>query len=241
MKEQRFIQTEIRSEAEGVLVGRALTYGSYSTDRNLGFRERIMPGAFSKSLKRCASGKCDHYATFNHNIAQIIARCANGTLQISGDNRGVNFRTKLDMGVSYAQDLWRNVRSGIIRGCSFGMVVNGQDWDDMDDEETGERCVRRSISDADLIECSPVVFPAYDDEGDTDVQARAASLFPEGIPVEIRSRFPNMQEHLLPSAVIDARNRAKAARLNSEMRSKVDADSATERRRQAAIRQRELV
>jgi phage head maturation protease len=99
MREQRFIQTEIRSEAEGVLVGRALTYGSYSTDRNLPFRERIQKGAFDKSIKRCASGKCDHYSTFNHDVSQIIARCSNGTLQISGDNRGVNFRTKLDMGV----------------------------------------------------------------------------------------------------------------------------------------------
>jgi hypothetical protein len=128
-----------------------------------------------------------------------------------------------------------------VRGCSFGMVVNSDDFDEMDDPDTGERCVRRSVNDADLIECSPVVFPAYDDDGDTDVQARAASLFPEGIPMEIRSRFPNMQEHLLPSAMLDARNRAKAARLNSQTKELVDADAASERRRQAAIRQREMV
>jgi len=81
---------------------------------------------------------------------------------------------------------------------------------------------RRTVREARLLSVDPVVHPAYGQKGSTSIQARARQLWPEGLPVEVRSRFPKLEEQL------------KLATLLSPV-------SADERRRQAAIRQRGFV
>jgi HK97 family phage prohead protease len=65
-----------------------------------------------------------------------------------------------------AEHVVESIKRGDITGMSFGFRIKRQEWD-----ETDENNPLRTILNVDLIEVSPVVFPAYPQ---TDVSARAA-------------------------------------------------------------------
>jgi HK97 family phage prohead protease len=62
-----------------------------------------------------------------------------------------------------ARDLIENVRHGNVSGMSIGMLVVKEEW-----RKAGDR-LTRSLIDINLIEISPVTFPAY--EGTSIVEA----------------------------------------------------------------------
>lgn len=138
------------------LVGYAAVYAPALSEDLGGFREKISPGAFDKSLESNA----DIRALWDHNTSQPLARTTNGSLKVSSDKRGLRVEIELPEGVSYADDLRQLVRSGVVNQMSFGFLVppGGDAWDK--DEEGN---ALRTLNSIDLHEVSVVSIPAYPD------------------------------------------------------------------------------
>ena len=117
------------------------------------FDEEVVPGAFSKSL----SDGDDVRALFNHDSSLVIGRRSANTLRLSEDATGLGIEIDLP-DTTAARDLVANIESGNIDGMSFGFRAREQEWI----EKEGHPELRRLI-DLELIEVSPVTFPAYSD------------------------------------------------------------------------------
>jgi uncharacterized protein len=167
------------------LIGRAVTYNSLSkvmpSQSGFAFRERVLPGAFSRSL---ASGS-DVVSTFNHNESDIpLGRTSSGTLKLSDGPQGLDFAVLLDPNNSAHKNLYSACQRQDVNQCSFGFSTDDDYFDDdpacKDDD--GNRCARRTIKNATLYSVDVVVHPAYNE---TTVAARGLgskilnTLFPK--------------------------------------------------------------
>ncbi len=152
--EQRKISSlgsvELRGSSNGTeLSGYAAVYGQIAPIGN--FDERIVSGAFNRSL----SNGADVRALYNHRDSDVIARRSAGTLKLSEDDKGLRFHMRIP-NTQAARDLVENIRHGNISGMSIGFVVKKERW-----TRSGDRALR-SLVEVDLIEVSPVTFPAYE-------------------------------------------------------------------------------
>lgn len=136
-------------DAPPVLEGYAAVFGELSLDLG-GFREVIMPGAFSESLGG------DIRAVWNHDAKYVLGRTSNGTLQITEDDRGLRVRI-YPPDTTWARDLLVSIRRGDVSQMSFAFRVpeGGEEW-----HSSGDMLVRK-VHKVELIEVSPVTFPAY--------------------------------------------------------------------------------
>jgi HK97 family phage prohead protease len=152
------VTTEIREAPNGgwILTGHAAVFGSESGDLG-GFREVIQRGAFRKVLKR---DNLDVAALFNHDQNQILARTTNGTLTLREDPRGLVYEATV-ADTSYGRDLKVLLERGDVSQSSFAFRVRaeGQVWTDAPDGTM----IRTITEFDDLLDVSPVVFPAYSD------------------------------------------------------------------------------
>lgn len=148
------------------IAGIAAAYGVKSAPIGGVFRERIQPGAFSRSL---ATG-ADVRALFNHDPNQILGRTKSGTLELRDSPEGLRFTVQLNPKSGLHNDVYQAIKRGDIDSCSFGFTVpdGGDDWGD-DDEDRSMKL--RTLRRVDLLDVSAVSFPAYP-EG-TQVSARA--------------------------------------------------------------------
>lgn len=179
MKRETRAITELRAEGTvdaPILTGYAARFGVLS--HNLGgFKEQIAPGAFTRSLKEQA----DVMATFNHDPNKPLGRTKSGTLEISQDEHGLQWRCMLDPTNSDHRNIYASVKRMDIDQCSFAFYVggDGQDWQDADGTD-GVYAIR-TLKDVDLVDVSAVTYPAYPG---TSVDAR--SLFPDGVIESIK-------------------------------------------------------
>ena len=116
------------------------------------FRERFAPGAFTQSL-----AADDQRALWSHDMSRVLGRTGNGTLRLFEDEIGLRFELDLP-NTTLGNDTYETIKRGDVDGVSFGFIPRKQEWD-----ETNESGVIRTISDAELLEISPVAFPAYPD------------------------------------------------------------------------------
>ncbi len=142
---------ELRSDGgKRTLAGYAAIFQS-EADIGASFREMVMPGAFTETLK-----KHDARALFDHDSGRLLGRKSNGTLRLKEDERGLAVEIDLP-DTSDGRDIAELVSRGDLDGMSFGFVVTHDEWD-----ETKTPAVRR-IHAVDLHEVSAVTFPAYVD------------------------------------------------------------------------------
>ena len=200
-KEFRYNPIQLRavrsqsSDSPGSIVGYASTFSSLSTDLG-NFRERVAPGAFRNSL---ANGD-DVKGLIQHNPTLIIGRTRNKTLRLSEDSVGLRMECDLP-NTSYARDLMASVNRGDLSEMSFAFTVddNGDDWDEENDPETNERIAVRTLRSVKLMDVSVVTYPAYRDTQVSSVDpvakvlGRSHNYFPEGVPLEVRSRVPALR------------------------------------------------
>lgn len=140
---------ELRADDGKKLGGIAIVYNS-ETQIGDYFRERIMPGAFAKSLLG------DVRALYNHDSNAVLGRTKAKTLRLQDSANALSF--ELDLPDTQAgRDLAVSVQRGDITGSSFGFRVTKQEWD-----ETGPLPLR-SVIEAELYEISPCGDPAYED------------------------------------------------------------------------------
>jgi len=157
------------ADEDFALEGTAISYDCLSQDLG-GFRERIMPGAFTRSLKEGTDVKC----LMNHDPNFLLGRTKSGTLQLKDSRTGLGFRCQLDRNNTAHQNIYASVKRGDLSECSFAFIVP-QGGDAFDEAtENGKRFVRRTVMEASLRDVSVVVDPAYNAKGATSVDARTA-------------------------------------------------------------------
>jgi HK97 family phage prohead protease len=147
--EQRAYDGELKAAVEGRTVeGYASVFNSMSEDLG-GFREIILPGAFSNVLDN------DVRALYNHDSNYLLARTSSGTLELKEDDKGLYYRFEMP-NTSYGNDMLELFRRGDLSQSSFGFTVEKDSWK----LENGQhvRYIERVGS---LFDVSPVVYPAY--------------------------------------------------------------------------------
>jgi HK97 family phage prohead protease len=102
----------------GEVVGYSSVYNSLSENLN-GFRERVAPTAFLKSLRENADVRC----LINHDPSLIIGRTTNRTLRLSSDSTGLRMACSLP-DTSYARDLYASISRGDVNSMSFAFTVD---------------------------------------------------------------------------------------------------------------------
>jgi HK97 family phage prohead protease len=191
-----------------------------------GFRERILPGAFTRSLE----AKQDTVCLWNHDTNKILGRVKAGTLRLAQDSRGLKYVVDLP-NTQEARGFHESVSRGDVTGSSFGFQLanDDQDWDEAQDEEDRSYFVRRSIKNVtNLLDCSPVIYPAY---GGTEVQARSTAV----IPVELRSHVEALNRNVHRPArkhfIMPTPAECLQITLNAEARNKAEQQTVINRRR----------
>lgn len=145
----------------GTLEGYWAMYNVWSGDLGW-FRERIMPGCFSK----CLAGGQDVRCLVDHDTGKIIGRQSAKTLTLIEDDKGVRFENQLP-DTTVGRDTLTSVRRGDLTGMSFCFETVTDKWSER--TENGKTVVERDLIEANVYEISPVAFPAYED---TLVEAR---------------------------------------------------------------------
>jgi HK97 family phage prohead protease len=174
--------TEIRAEGDGKkLVGYAAVFNSLSEEL-WGFREKIAPGAFQRSINAGA----DVRALFNHDPNFVLGRTTAKTLSLSEDSRGLKVEIS-PPDIQWANDLVASITRKDITQMSFGFRVVKEQWEEKEDENI------RTLLDVDLFDVAPVTFPAYTG---TSIQSR--SLAERDLDIEGIERVFIRVEHKLP-------------------------------------------
>jgi len=124
-----------------------------------GFREKVLKGAFKRTIK----GN-DIRSLFNHEPNLILGRNKAGTLEITEDEHGLHYRTRLP-NTTYANDLRESIDRGDVTQCSIGFQVVKEIWDNGYKD--------RSLEEVKLFDVGPVTFPASEK---TEVKLRSAML-----------------------------------------------------------------
>lgn len=161
------------------------------------FRERMLPGAFKRSLERPTT---DIAAIWNHNTDLILGRRSAGTLELAEDDRGLRVVIR-PPDTQWGRDAVTSVKRKDVVGMSFGFNVSRPE---------GERWVRgsndepvRELLDVDLMEVSPATFPIYPG---TRIQARALAQACEARGLKVD---PALYSTSLTEAEVPARFRAQ--------------------------------
>lgn len=161
--ERRSYKVELRAkeakEGEAPSIeGYAAVFNSMSEEL-MGFREIIMPGAFDRALEEGH----DVRALWNHNSDMVLGRTKSGTLRLSVDEKGLKIENDLP-DTQAGRDALTLIKRGDVDQMSFAFRTIKDQWR----TEEGEQV--RELLDVELLDVSPVAYPAY---AETQVSARA--------------------------------------------------------------------
>jgi HK97 family phage prohead protease len=171
-------RVEKRQDKPSQIVGYPAKFNTLSVPL-WGFRERILPGAFTTSLAEGA----DVRALMNHDPNRVLGRTGPGTLRLREDSIGL--RMEVDApDTTYARDLLISLERRDIDQGSFQFRTITDKWQ----MENGENV--RDLVAVELIDTSVVTFPAY---GDTPMEVRSA-LWPSGVPDELLAHVPELRQ-----------------------------------------------
>lgn len=218
---------ELRAEQSGnefKIVARAVKYGAKSNPGvpGKGMYERVMPGAFKRSLESGGDVK----ALLNHDENFILGRTENQTLRLNDSKDSLRFEVRLNPNVQFHRDVHALVQAGTLNECSFAFACepDGDEYSQEKDER-GQACVVRSIRSAKLFDVSIVANPAY---GNNATAAEARSLAYEFQPdtdpeaLEIATRMARLGELVRAdreATLADAENIVAAYRQGEALRS----------------------
>jgi HK97 family phage prohead protease len=140
------------------------------------FRERIMPGAFDKTI-----AERKPVLMFDHGQHPMVGSIPIGTItDLRPDARGLYVKATLadNWLIEPVRDA---VRSGAISGMSIRMSVINDDWG-----VGRDRVPERSVREVALAELGPVVFPAYEN---TQVSVRSREIITALADPEVRTEL----------------------------------------------------
>jgi HK97 family phage prohead protease len=142
------VDVQCRAELRGDKLGGYAAVFDETADLGVLGRERLARGAFDVALKNS-----DVRALYNHHPLYVLGRESAGTLRLHADEHGLEYEVDLP-DTTYARDLRTLVERGDVTGASFGFVPGLHAWD-------SDRQVRTHTSVKQLVDVSPVTFPAY--------------------------------------------------------------------------------
>jgi len=182
------------------IVGYAASFGRDSL--LLGdFIERIEPSAFDIVKERVdGEGKpLETRCLYNHSPDHLLGRFPT-TMRMTVDEKGLRYECLLPESRS---DIAELIERGDLKGSSFSFVISdgGERWEIEDGKS-----IRVVTSIKSLLDCGPVVYPAYGDAS-VSVAKRSYEQFVSGSVAKTRSRSST-----LPVA------KARAAKVSAEMR-----------------------
>ena len=144
-------------------------------------KEQIAPEAFDKT------DFSDVIMQYNHE-GRVFARTSNGTLVLSTDDHGLHTRANL-AGTELGRQVYDEIRGGYTTKMSFGFRVAKDKREDIEDAETGQITILRTILEvAKLFDVSPVSMPANDA---TAISARALG---EGLIAEVAEEIRRRED-----------------------------------------------
>lgn len=109
-----------------------------------------------------------------HDFSKPLASVKAGTLELTPDEKGLHFTATLDDSVSYASDVFQNVKSGNVDSMSFRFDID-DGGDEFTQDEQGK--ITRTIKQVkDLFEVSTVTLAAYD-QANVQVDKRSYEEF----------------------------------------------------------------
>ena len=160
----RFLETRSLNQFEGMearaettddaikISGRGAVFNKWYTV--FGFKERVSPGAFTKTLRE----NLDIRGMFNHDPNFLLGRTKSGTMDVSDDGVGLAYEIRADPLDPQAQSVARKIARGDIDGSSMAFFVpEGKDeWK----RNAQGRPTHRTILEVELIETGPVTMPA---------------------------------------------------------------------------------
>ena len=147
---------ELRKSGAGAhyrtLVGYAAVFEPSLSDDLGGFREKIQRGAFADALQRNG----DVRLLFDHDTASVLARTANGSLELQEDDHGLRVWARVDMRDPDVARVAAKLANGTVDQMSFAFTVEDDEFDDS--SGTPIRTIRKV---RDIYEVSVVSIPAY--------------------------------------------------------------------------------
>ncbi|HEG43235.1 MAG TPA: HK97 family phage prohead protease [Phycisphaerales bacterium] len=152
------IELRVADGDDAKIAGYAAKFGKWSEDLG-GFREKIRIGAFDAVMDD------DVRALKNHDPNLLLGRTKSGTLRLTANKTGLRFEVDMP-DTNVGRDTVEEIRRGDISGCSFGFIVDVDEWRYLQDDIV-ERTI---ISFRKLFDVGPVTYPAYPD---TSVAARS--------------------------------------------------------------------
>lgn len=158
---------ELRMDGDATKIsGYAAVFDQFSHDLG-GFKEKIAPGAFARVL----GSKPNVLGLFNHDMDNLLASTAAGTLRMEEDHRGLRYEFDLDATDPDHQRVIAKVRRGDLRGSSFAFKTNPKtdEWT-TDGRNYPVRIVHEVSA---LRDVGPVTAPAY---GQTEGAGKALAL-----------------------------------------------------------------
>jgi len=185
-------------EGYGSIFGNADSYG-----------EIVMPGAFAKSLAKHAKEKTSPLMLWQHNWENPIGVWD----ELSEDSKGLFGKGRLLRGVQKADEAHIIMKNGAIRGLSIG-------YREIRTEPDGNN---RKLLELDLMEISPVSFPANRRATITSVKSERMDEFVrrlrDGEPMPVKEFEDILREAGVPKAMavqIASVGYAKAIRSDSD-------------------------
>lgn len=188
-REQRAVQSRfsIETREDGALptiVGYAAVYEAETVIFNM-FREKLRRGAF----RRAVEARQDVRALFNHNPDFLLGRVGAGTLRLHDDDHGL--RVEIDPpNTPTGREVVELIRRGDIYGMSFGFIPTRVSWEQADESGLGLRVVE----DVDLVDVSPVTYPAYE-QTEVGIRSSAEAVIQERTR-QLRSAYQVMRMRL---------------------------------------------
>ncbi|MET3925558.1 HK97 family phage prohead protease [Devosia sp. 2618] len=185
-------------EGYGSIFGNADSYG-----------EIVMPGAFAKSLARHEKEKSSPLMLWQHNWEHPIGVWD----ALEEDAKGLKGKGRFILGVQKADEAYLLAKNGAVRGLSIG-------YREVRTEPEGNN---RKLLELDLMEISPVSFPANRRAGITAVKSERMDEFArrlrDGEPMPVKEFEDILREAGVPKAMavrIASVGYAKAIRSESE-------------------------
>lgn len=147
------IAAKVEKNSNGVIGkihGYAAVFNSDSED--MGFIERIAPGAFKAALK-----KSDVRALKNHDQNLIFGR-QNVNLKLKEDKTGLYYEASPLDTRNYSETA-EEIASGLLTGQSFAFIIESEEWKDLDKDKP----IRTITKIREVFDVGPVTYPAYQD------------------------------------------------------------------------------
>lgn len=175
--EIRALETTLHTEPDNLLrVSGHIETGATSKllgrDENT-WREIIAPGTFRNAIQKAFEADQDIDLIVDHDVKRILSSTANNSLLLEEDDIGLRFEAIVS-DTSWGRDFYALIKDGIIKGVSFGMTVNEDYWNYLEDGTA-----LRTIVDINLFEISVLKTPAY---SRTLVEARDFELAEIKVP-----------------------------------------------------------